>query len=486
MCRRYLWLACLVPAAITLVVGGLGVDVRAAGVGAAAVDEPQYLLSALSLFEDGDLNIADERASFAYEPFHQRAMPIQTEVLDGGRRISPHDPLLPVLLAIPMGLGGYIAAKWMLVAIAAALAALTTYVAATRFAVPAPLAGTVVAVASSTPPLSVYAHQVYPEIPAALAVMLCVLAIVPPQANAENGWHVGRCALFVAAVSALPWLAAKYMLVAGALVIVGLGYMWRVSKRLACWTVGAFTVSGIGWIVGHWLIYGGWTSYATGDHFTTRGEFSAIGFAPDYIGRSVRLVGLLTDETFGLLAWQPAWLLAAFAVGFVGLRYGAVFAAPIAAGWITATFIAVTMHGYWWPGRQVVVILPLLVVACTIALHRLVSWRSMAYVVTTLGALVGVAYQVWLLSAGRSGTLAWVLAPDDRPPHPLHYLREGLPNYRVLSGTDWTLHALWVALCLAMVALGVRLASKGDSWSDSSTCTETDVGRSDDDIARPT
>lgn len=456
--RRGLWLACVLAALATLFSGGLGVEVRAAGVGAAAVDEPQYLLSALSLFEDGDLNIADERESFAYEPFHQQAMPIQTEVLDDGRRISPHDPLLPLLLAIPMGLGGFVAAKWTLVVMAAALAALTTYAAVTRFAVPARLAGVVAGVAGSTPPLSVYAHQVYPELPAAVAVTLCVLAIVPPQGHTTRAWTVGRVALFVAAVSALPWLAAKYMLVAAALAVVGLAHMWRASKRAALWTSGAFVASGVGWIVGHWLIYGGWTSYATGDHFTARGEFSAIGFAPDYLGRSVRLVGLFTDETFGLLAWQPAWLLAVFAVGFVGFRYGGVFAAPIAAGWITATFIALTMHGYWWPGRQVVVILPLLVLACAIALHRAPTWRVSIYVATAVAALVGFAYQAWLLIAGRSGALAWVLAPDDTPPTPLNFLREALPNYRVLLATDWALHTTWAAACLALLIIGMRSA----------------------------
>ena len=35
----------------------------------------------------------------------------------------------------------------------------------------------------------------------------------------------------------------------------------------------------------------------------------------------------------------------------------------LAAGWLVATFVALTMHGYWWPGRQVVVVLPALVLA---------------------------------------------------------------------------------------------------------------------------
>jgi hypothetical protein len=44
---------------LTWLAGGLGVTVRAADVGAAAVDEPQYLLTAISLVEDQDLDISD-------------------------------------------------------------------------------------------------------------------------------------------------------------------------------------------------------------------------------------------------------------------------------------------------------------------------------------------------------------------------------------------------------------------------------------------
>ena len=67
-------------------------------------------------------------------------LPVQTEVLDGGRQVSPHDPLLPLLLAAPMGLGGWLAAKLALAVLAGGVAALTVWVAVRRFGVAA-LAG---------------------------------------------------------------------------------------------------------------------------------------------------------------------------------------------------------------------------------------------------------------------------------------------------------------------------------------------------------
>ena len=43
-------------------------------------DEPQYLLTAPRLAEDGDLDIADEIAERRYEPFHEVTLDPQTEV----------------------------------------------------------------------------------------------------------------------------------------------------------------------------------------------------------------------------------------------------------------------------------------------------------------------------------------------------------------------------------------------------------------------
>ena len=73
-----------------------------------AVDEPQYVLSATSLAEDLDLDIADELAAERWRTYHEATLPEQTALLAGGRRISPHDPLLPVLLAAPVAVGGWI------------------------------------------------------------------------------------------------------------------------------------------------------------------------------------------------------------------------------------------------------------------------------------------------------------------------------------------------------------------------------------------
>nr|BFE83106.1 hypothetical protein GCM10020093_057070 [Planobispora longispora] len=76
---------------------------------------------------------------------------------------------------------------------------------------------------------------------------------------------------------------------------------------------------GAAYLAVHRLVWGGWTVYASGDHFQASGEFGVMGFDPDFAGRAVRLVGLMADRGYGLAAWQPAWLLLLPAVGH-GLR----------------------------------------------------------------------------------------------------------------------------------------------------------------------
>ena len=76
----------------------------------------------------------------------------------------------------------------------------------------------------------------------------------------------------------------------------------------------------------------------------------------------------------------------------------AVLALPLLAGWLNATFVALTMHGWWWPGRQVVVVLPCVVLAVAWwAATRPLAVRALA----VLGA-VGASVFVWLVARRAS------------------------------------------------------------------------------------
>ena len=450
--RRPLAIAMLVAALAATLAAGLGTGVRTTFGGQAAVDEPQYLLTALSLWEDRSLDISDELAQRRWRDFHDAELPQQTEVLAGGRQVSPHDPLLPALLAVPMGLGGWLAAKLTLAVLAGGVAALAVWVAVRRFAVRPWVAGAGTAVAMASPPLAVYGQQVYPELPAAAAVLVAVAA----GTGALDRRGLVTAAL---AVVALPWLSVKYLPVAAVLALL---VLWRLARRgraAATFALaGGLGVAGVLYLALHRLWWGGLTVYATGDHFQQTGELSVMGVEPDYAGRTLRLVGLLVDRGYGLVAWAPVWLLALVAVGALLRRRppgAALLLLPVGAGWAVATWAAFTMHGFWWPGRQVVVVLPLLLVAVLWWADRVAGPLGRA-AAALLGA-VGLVSTTALLVDGWARELTWV-SGFQQVDDPLYsWSRALLPDYRGdLAARDWLLHAAWIAVLAGLALVGWR------------------------------
>jgi hypothetical protein len=529
------------PWAAAVAVGLLAFAGAAAGIGMPAAhgaqttaDEPQYLLTAISLAEDRDLDVADELAAGRWRAFHAAPLPEQTRRLPSGRRLSPHDPLLPLLLAAPVAVGGWVGGKLAMAGLAGLLAGLLLWTAVRRFGVPVGVGALAVAAFALSPPLAVYGSQLYPELPAAIAVVAAVTALTapgrpaapdkppapapagppgrsevgapgvgptgppvaapttgPPAAAAPAGPPErtevgglggppggGAVVVVGVAVVALPWLAVKYVPMAA---VLGLLALWRLvgagARRRALALAAGLAAAGVAFFVLHRWWYGGWTPYAAGDHFVG-GELTAVGTDPDYLGRSRRLLGLATDRTFGVAAWQPAWLLAVPALAALARRRPPGWAAvtlPLAAGWLVATFVALTMHGWWSPGRQVVVVLPLAALAvgwwagvngrptagpaggdgATAAGWTAVPGRVVALAVA--GGLGVVAYG-WLLADGLAGRVTWAV-DFFRTGNPAYRAwRLLLPDYLTVTWATWALHSAWLVVLTVWAATAWRRA----------------------------
>jgi len=442
--RRSLLILGVVVAGWTM----LGIPAHATYGARVTADEPQYLLTALSLGDDGDLDISDELESRAYRPFHRVDIDPQTYPLDeAGRQISPHDPLLPTMLAVPMRIGGWVAAKATLAIFAAALAMLTAWTAVRRFLVRPRVAFPVVGAFACTAPLATYATQLYPEIPAALAVMIAASVLTGVLDRR-------RITVVTLAVAALPWLSIKYAPVAACLAGITL---WRLRDRrpLAGGVVAALGVAGAVYLLTHLAIYGGWTAYASGDHFSQAGEFTVVGGTPNYLGRSRRLVGLLVDDGFGISAWMAGWLALPLAVGTMMRRRpanGLLLMLPLAIGWLTATFVAATMHGWWWPGRQLVVVMPLAVICIAIAANRSAALRRFLTITATLGVCT------WLWTTIEAILRRRALVVDfDRTANPwMRLWRLALPDGRSPTTADGILSLFWIGIVVALMVAGWR------------------------------
>ncbi|HSP04590.1 MAG TPA: hypothetical protein VLR27_13855 [Acidimicrobiales bacterium] len=462
----------------------LGAGVRATYGARVTADEPQYLLSAISIVEDGDLDIADELAAERWRDFHDAQLPRQTEPRSDGSELSPHDPLLPVLLAPGVAVAQLVAGDWqhaelagarvVLALVAGALAAIVVWTAVAHLGVRRSTAVVTVGAFALAAPLSTYGNQLYPELVAALAVAVGAAALLELAAAAEHRrW--GPTAAWVGAVVALPWLGVKYAAVAAAIAVLGLLF----DRRRRIVALVGLVAAGIAYLVVHQRVYGGWTVYAAGDHFVD-GELTVVGNDPDHLGRTVRLAGLLVDRHFGLLVWAPAYLLAVPAVGALLRRrdrIAAVLLLPLAAGWATATWVALTMHGWWWPGRQVVVVLPLavLAVAAFVDGERRAGSRWMWLALLVTGAL-GIATWVWLAVEATFGHLR-LIVDFDRTTNPwVRAARLVLPDLREGGAMTDLVLSTWTVVLLALAVWGWRRGGSGTRGAPQASASQPGSG----------
>lgn len=444
--------AAVVTGLLVATAAAAGIPVRATHGAQTSGDEPHYLLTAQSLGSDGDLDVSDEHADRRYRPFHEPALAPQAASGPAGRMVAPHDPLLPALLAAPVRLGGWVAAKATLAGLAGLLAGVVTWAAVRRFGASLPAGAVIAGVLGASAPLAVYGSQVYPELPAALAVALAATALTGPLRTRGS-------LLLAGAVVALPWLGVKYAPVAAVLALVGLAGLWGAGRRRwAAGVAGTLAMAGIAYGVAHVAWYGGLTPYAAGSFFAEHGgQLSVLGTGPDYPGRAVRLLGLLVDRGFGVAAWQPAWLLAVPAVtALVRCRPsgGAALLAPLAAGWLTATFAAATMHGWWFPGRHVMAVLPL----AALALAWWVGESRRRLAAVGVAGTTGVVTYAWLVVEGWRELVTW--AVDFGATSGVWYRawRLVLPAYQEPSTGTWALHAVWLAAVAMLCWWGWRSA----------------------------
>lgn len=447
----------LVALTVTIV-AALGIPARSTYNAQVTADEPQYLITALSLAEDFDLDISDELEDGRFRDFHDVNLNPQTIALDDdGLKISPHDPLLPLLLAIPMKVGGWQLAKAALALIAGVTAAASFWLAVRRFNVGVLTAAGVVIALFCASPLSSYGSQVYPAMPAALCVVLGVAGVTSASSNSWS-W------IAVLMMVCLPWLGIKYVPLAAVLAVF---LVWN-KKSLNDLTLNlqilTLVISGLIYLVVHHRIYGSWTVYATGDHFVNS-EWIVVGSSPDYAGRTRRVLGLIVDRRFGIAAWTPAYLVIPFVIARTIRRkenHWQLMITMCAVCWGIATWVALTMHGWWWSGRQIVPILPLIVVLVAVAVDR----HRRAFQAVILASLIGVFSWLWLVYETSTGKHT-LIVDFERTSNPWYRIwRLLLPDHQIMSTTDHVLTGIWTAvLVLGCWSIWTRWSPKSKSQS---------------------
>ena len=121
----------------------------------------------------------------------------------------------------------------------------------------------------------------------------------------------------------------------------------------------------------------------------------------------------------------------------------------IAAQVLVATFIAITMMGWWFPGRTLITVVPLTALPLTLLIAKL---PAPGRVLAGALALTSVAFTVALRDAVANDGVRLAVAPFDMQWAPFRWSRELFPNYQAWGTDTVVLTIVWLTVFVASIA----------------------------------
>lgn len=410
-------------------------------------DEPHYLLLTHSLAHDFDADLANNYAAQDWRAFLDRPLAPQPGDPVGrrGERYSRHNLLLPLILALPYRLLGLRGAQLTLCALAAALVWATLRVA--RHYCPERPGEALMAMGllAFSAPLILFSHQAWVEVPAALATVVALDALLGLAAEHREAraWLAAGAALVL-----LPLLKLRFALVAVGLLAVALVRSPGRRSRLS------LAAGGLVALLAAILLF----NFARFGNPLKYQELASLGVYVRSLGAYLRGgVGLLWDCAFGLFAGAPLWLALNPALAWPRLRDSTMLrdVSLVCGPYLLAVLPRGEWYGAWSPPfRYGVVALPFL----ALLLVRLLADRRRSGPRLILEALGIVTFALTVLWCVRP---EWTYSLADGRTHLLDFLGASFgadfarwtPSSIRPRGATWW----WVAASLALLPLAWRL-----------------------------
>lgn len=421
------------------------VDIRASRGASITGDEPFYLMTTQSILADGDLDLRNQYESKSYKAFFDHAEDLwyQSTPTPDGRVLSPHNPGLSVLVIPGFALGGLLGAQVQLLLMAAATMTLA-FVLADRVVGRRAICWLAALGVGLTATAFVYSSEVYPEFPAALALAAALLIVIR---RARPGWP--DALWLAAALTVMCWLGSKYV----ALALPVAAYCLLKAERpgrIALLAVGS--ASGALFAGFHLHVFGGLTPYGVNVVYAEWNTVEIFGGHIGFSDRYYRLWGIFIDRRFGIGRWAPLLLLVIPALAIMATKAmeHRLVAALIIIQLLLATFVAITMMGWWFPGRTMLTVFPLFVVALALLVER-VSAGAQA-MLACLGLLT-LTFTAALAHAGRVGEITIAVDPFDMAFVPFQAVAGLFPLHTWWTAETWQLTYLWLALLAVATAL---------------------------------
>jgi hypothetical protein len=353
-------------------------------------DEPYYVVTALSLLEDGDLDETNQYAGRVWLRFYPpQPLPsdwqgwpsfpwdLPPHAAHAARPglYSKHGLGLALLIAVPWALAGRVGAMTA-VGLCGLLLLGQLYLLARETGAGRRLAAALALGLGLTMPIGPYGLLLFPEVPAALCLLYAVRRLVAR----ENRWW--QWLATGVAIGFLPWLHQRFVFSAALLGALARGLAARFGRGWgddwpqALWSVLPALAGGLG-IVGYDLWLYGQPYQNTADHAGFNGLAGTVNGA----------AGLLLDAQWGLFVAAPVYLAALAAVPLWWVRQPGT--ARLAIVVVLPYLALVAAYRVWWgewgpPARY-------LVPVAGFAVGPLASWLSRArrWAVPLVGVLWG-------------------------------------------------------------------------------------------------
>ncbi|HEX5165124.1 MAG TPA: hypothetical protein VFV93_06995 [Thermomicrobiales bacterium] len=333
-------------------------------------DEPFYVMTALSIMNDRDLDESNNYADRDYDEFYPpeplpagwdgwpafpRTLPPHPATSDRNGLHTKHGLGLSFLIATPYEIAGRPGAVAVVLICSLFVAANMFLLAHDVNASPAWAAAIAIMLAVSMP-LAPYSSLLFPEIPAALLLIYAIRRLATPS-NALYVW-----VLTGMAIGFLPWLHQRFAPTAVVLTGIVLYRFWK--SREYSGAIAALTPVAVGGLslVGYNLWLYGSPFQSTADHAGFNGPEGTLNAT----------FGLLLDAQWGLLIAAPL-----YAVVLAGIPFWLKSSptARMAALAIVPYLVVVATYRVWWgewgpPARYLVPVAPLAAgVLATLVVH---------------------------------------------------------------------------------------------------------------------
>jgi hypothetical protein len=362
-----------------------------------------------------------------------------------------------VILAPVYALGGYRGTVWFLIALGALAAVMAWRWTLSSLNAPGAATFAWAAIALSAP-FMFNTFTVYPEIAAALAVMIAFV-MTGRSHLAHSG--MGRWIAAGLAIASLPWLSTKYAPMSAALLLV---VILRIGKKEPAtflrnskvWVVaGIYAISLAAWFAFFYVIWGTPLPMAPYGSLVQTSPLNLRFGAP----------GLLFDQEYGLVAYAPVYILAATGLYQMWRSGGDLRRLAFEITFVfAALLLMVGAFGIWWggtsaPARPIASGLPLLMLPIAAAFRSAPAGsprRAAQHLLLWIGAGIAITLAIGqdglLINNARDGTSAlldywsprwelWSLAPS-------------------FIGQRWTIAWLYMIWWLAIAAGAAVLLSR--------------------------